>query len=34
VIDPAEMRRAISSTLVAGADAEAPVPARGFVDTW
>jgi acetyl-CoA carboxylase carboxyltransferase component len=36
VIDPAETRRAISSTLAAAAraDEEAPGPARGFVDTW
>jgi methylmalonyl-CoA carboxyltransferase 12S subunit len=34
VIDPAETRRLIASTLAAAALAEPPAGRRGFVDTW
>ncbi len=34
VIDPAETRRLIASTLAAAAGAEPPPRDRGFVDTW
>ena len=34
VIDPAETRRLIASTLAAAAVAEPPPGRRGFVDTW
>jgi acetyl-CoA carboxylase carboxyltransferase component len=34
VIDPAETRGVIASTLAAAALAEPPASRRGFVDTW